>query len=319
MLFITEGLCNIAEKNKIKLPKDTLQGVFDYIKKDIEETETIDSSASIDVGVVLSLFAFIKSNLQIGTQTRTIIREKMERRASEWLRYINEISDIITNKMDGKQPILIFEDLDKIQPYERAFDIFEYDVLAKMPFPIIYTFPISLSYDAKFAYLESFYKVHVLPMIKVSNDDKRENGEGIEVIRKIVALRANLELFDNNALEELIKQTGGVLRHLFECINTASRIAKRRGADKIEKQDAQRALSELSSMLGRRISEKDYGILARMYNDPNYRKRIENKEALLEQMQALVVLEYTNGDRWHDLHPLIAKFLIEQGFIDVKN
>jgi hypothetical protein len=319
LLIITEGLCEIAQKNGIELPDGLLQEVLNYIKKDIEEIKTKDSSASINIGAVLEFFAFIKGNLQFGTQTRTIIKEKMERRASEWLRYINEISDIITNKMRGKTPILIFEDLDKIQPYEKAFDIFKYDVLAKMPFPIIYTCPISLSYDAKFAYLQSFYNVSVLPMIKVNNDDKKGNKEGIEVIRKIIEYRADLKLFDNDALEELIKQTGGVLRHLFECIITASRLARRREAAKIEIQDAQRALSELSSMLGRRISQEDYGTLEKMYKDPNYRKRIENKEALLRQMQALVVLEYQNGDCWHDLHPLIAKFLIEQGIIDVKN
>ena len=31
-------------------------------------------------------------------------------------------------------------------------------------------------------------------------------------------------------------------------------------------------------------------------------------------MQALTVIEY-NGARWHDLHPLIAKFLIDQNII----
>jgi len=33
---------------------------------------------------------------------------------------------------------------------------------------------------------------------------------------------------------------------------------------------------------------------------------------LLDMMQGLIVLEY-NGDRWHDLHPLVEDFLREQG------
>jgi len=318
MLFIAVGLCSIAEKNKIVLPEATLRQIFDYIKKDIEEIETRDSSASINIGAVLDLFMFIKGNLQFGTQTRTIIKEKMERRASEWMRYVNEISDIIADKMGGKYPILIFEGLDKIKPYERAFDIFRYDILAKMPFPIIYTFPISLTYDTKFASLESFYSVHILPMIKVSNVDKGKNEDGIEIIRKIIGLRADLKLFDSDAMVELIKQTGGVLRHLFVSIITASRLARQRGASKIEMQDALRALSDLSSRLGRLISMADHNTLTKIYEDPNYRKSIGDRDSLLKQMEALVVLEYKNGDRWHDLHPLIAKFLIEQCVIDVK-
>jgi len=318
MLFVTEGLCNIAHKHEINLSNATLQAVFDYIKKDMEEVETTETSSTFGIGVVLSFFASIKSNLQFGTKTRTIIKEKMERRASEWLRHIREISDKIAYEMGGKLPILIFEGFDKIQPPERALDIFRHDILTKMPFPIIYTFPIALTYDSRFASIESFYRVHVLPMIKVSNADKTENDDGIEVMRKIVELRADLKLFDKGALDELIKQTGGVLRHLFQCIITASRLARRRGSDKIEMEDSRLALSDLSSMLSKRISDADLDMLARIFNDLNYKKRIEDRESLLKQMHALVVLEYKNGDRWQDLHPLIAEFLIEQGVINVK-
>ena len=41
---------------------------------------------------------------------------------------------------------------------------------------------------------------------------------------------------------------------------------------------------------------------------------IEDKEMLLKMLQASVVLEY-NGKRWHNLHPLVAKFFEEQGLI----
>ena len=41
---------------------------------------------------------------------------------------------------------------------------------------------------------------------------------------------------------------------------------------------------------------------------------IENKEFLLKMLQASVVLEY-NGKRWHNLHPLVARFFREQKLI----
>ena len=44
------------------------------------------------------------------------------------------------------------------------------------------------------------------------------------------------------------------------------------------------------------------------------KERIENKEMLLEMLQASVVLEY-NGKRWHNVHPLVIKFFKEQGLI----
>jgi len=319
MLFIIEGLCHIADRNGIKLPKATLKAVFDYIKKDIEVIESKEYASEAEIGAVFNLFASIKANLRVGTQARTNIQEKFERRASEWLLYVNEISDIITSGMNYKRPVLIFEDLDKLQPNKRALDIFQYDILASLPFPVIYTFPISLTYDPKFAYLESFFKVSVLPMIKVTNVDKGENGDGIEVLRNIVGLRADMNLFESEALTELIKQTGGVLRHLFECIITASRLATRRGADRIELEDAKWALSDLSTTLRKVIDMKDNETLRNIFIDPKYRKQIENRELLSDQMLALVVLEYQNGDRWHDLHPQIAQFLKEQGVLNGEN
>lgn len=44
------------------------------------------------------------------------------------------------------------------------------------------------------------------------------------------------------------------------------------------------------------------------------REQIEDKKNLLKQLQASVVLEY-NGKRWHNVHPLIVRFFIEQGLI----
>ena len=326
MLFIAYGLCEIAEQNKIDIPSETLQAMFDYIIKDMEDIQTTDRAASVGIdasasasfglGPLLNLFASIKSNLQFGSQTRTIIKEKMERRATEWLRYVYEIVDFITYKSNGKSPILFFEDLDKIHPYIRAYDIFCYDTLAKMPFPIIYSFPIPAIYDPRFASISSLYSTHVLPMINVRYENKNENRGGIEAIRNIVMLRADSRLFDDAALETMIKQTGGVLRHLFECIIAASRRARWRSADKIEMEDAQSALSNLRSMLSRRISMADYDILKNINNNQVYQQHIEDKYQLLELMHGLIVLEYQNGDRWQDLHPLIAELLTKQGVID---
>jgi hypothetical protein len=179
MLNITEGLFKIADGYSIEIPEKTREAVLDYLKSDKEKIE------------------------------------EKERCASEWLSYIIEIADCISNSGNKKQPVLIFVNMDKIQPPDKAFDIFCYSVLAQMPFPIIYTFPISLFYDSRFAAIMDLYEHHLLPMIKVSNIDMSENADGINAIREIVNLRADLKLFDSDALNLLISKTGGVLRHLF--------------------------------------------------------------------------------------------------------
>ncbi|MCL1808680.1 MAG: hypothetical protein FWG42_02810 [Clostridiales bacterium] len=228
---------------------------------------------------------------------------------------IMEISDRIAKGAGGKQPVLIFDGIDKLQPQEKALDMFRCHALAQMPFPVIYTFPLSLRYDSRFALIKDFYELHILPMIKVSNIDRSQSEEGIGVIREIVRLRADAKLFSENALAMLIEQTGGVLRDLFACIIASARRASKRGSSKIEAEDARRALQELSSELNRGISGPDYPMLASIYNDQKFKEQIEDSQFLIRQMQALVVLEF-GGTRWHEVHPLIAEFLIEQGFAD---
>jgi hypothetical protein len=119
-------------------------------------------------------------------------------------------------------------------------------------------------------------------------------------------------LFDDNALIFLIEKTGGILRDLFHCITGAASRASNRKSAKIEMEDAIAATTDLRSWRTRRIEKKNYPLLKNIYEGGKYKNMIEDKPMLLDMMQGLIVLEY-NGDRWHDLHPLIEDFLKEQG------
>lgn len=102
------------------------------------------------------------------------------------------------------------------------------------------------------------------------------------------------------------------LRDLFHTINASAKRAERRDSKAISMEDAERALEELKTSLTRRIEDKDYKFLLNIYN--GNKERIEDKERLLNMLQASVVLEY-NGKRWHNVHPLVVKFFQEQGLI----
>ena len=332
MLLITEGLCQIADahSDKVSLPKGTLEAVLNYLKRDETKVDEVGvhREAGVSGGIsaatpailkgLINAIASFRLEVKANSASRTTITEKMEKRASEWITYIAEISDNLVYGLSGKHPVLIFENIDKCRP-EKALEILQYPYLSEMPFPIIYTLPISLSYDPRYATLKSNYKAHVLPMIKISNDDKSDNERGIETIREIVKLRANEGLFAQDALTHLIRKTGGVLRDLFECIIQSARRANRRNAQRIEMEDANLALSLLSEELSRQISMPDNKMLVNIYNDPSYREQIEDIQFLLNKTQGLVILEYRNGKRWHNLHPLVADFLIKQGVIKTDN
>jgi len=331
MLLITEGLFEIAKSKKIKVPNDIIKAVLDYLKKDTEIMETEDSSISVEAGTgvkvssppildwVLNAFISIKSDAKLSAGTRSIAREKLEKRTSEWLEYTKQIAAYVSEGCKGKQPVIIFESLDKLPIPGRIFEILQFTVLSEMPFPVIYTFPISQFYSLNFSTVRNLYIPHILPMIKISNLDRSSNKDGISAIKEIVSKRADLELFDSSdkigVLEYLIIKTGGSLRHLFECITKAAQRADLRGADKMYPEDASSALSGLKGELTRQVVYQDYESLANIYKCEMYRTGIDDLDLLLRMTQSSVIIEYQNGERWHDLHPLISEFLERQGVV----
>jgi energy-coupling factor transporter ATP-binding protein EcfA2 len=319
LVLMGEALIDIADKTHCCLPKKLEEEIYHFW--DIKETEGVfeeSSGIGVEAGIEIkpsipffvSLFTTLTTDLKYNEIQRESHRSRVKSRSSGWILLLKELSDIITRKLKGKQPILIFEELDKINP-ETAWEIFEKysSTLTAVSFPVIYTFPIALYYSPRFNALKSYFKDKCFPMIKQKDDEGHDFPAGTEIIMQIVKKRADLSLFEADTLERMIQKTGGSLRDLFEAIQQSARTAKRGGLTHISMEDVNLALTELKSSLTRRIERKNYAFLANIYQ--GNREGIESQEMLLEMLNAGIVLEY-NGKRWHDLHPLIADFLEEQ-------
>lgn len=320
-ILMGEALVKIAEDAGCRIKEDILYGIMNFwdekteivMSQEVAES-LIEAGAAIETGGIfaniLNIFAKIKAELKFNEETRKEYRKKISVRSSEWIELLGHVSEEIAKKTEGKRPIIIFEDLDKLNPEDAWKVFYNYAaILSGMKFPVIYTFPIGLSYDVRFSAMESYFITKTLPMIKISTIENQPFQDGIDIIREIVEKRANLDLFETNVLEKLIRYTGGSLRDLFHTINASSKRAERRDSRTISMEDAERALEELKTNLTRRIEDKDYKFLLNIYN--GNKERIEDKEMLLNMLQASVVLEY-NGKRWHNVHPLVVKFLKEQ-------
>ena len=322
LILIGDALLSIAEKTGCEISEETKSRLISFWIVEIEEMKTIVGGAAIaaEIGVqtetpkflsgFLRFFGLIKGNLRHSQEKRTTYKDKITPRASEWVRIMNEIADKITAK-NVKQPIVIFEDLDKINPGE-AFNIFSNHAatLTGFTFPVVYTFPIELSYDPRFAALLGFYIPKTLPMIKLETMKGDIYQAGIDAIRNIVDKRVRLDLFEEGVLNTLIKKTGGSLRDLFRCITTSAQRAARRESKSISQEDIKAAMTQLKSELTRRIEKKHYDFLVNIYR--GNRQEIADKDMLLEMLKANVVLEY-NADRWNNVHPLVVDFLSDVG------
>ena len=281
-----------------------------------EEALMVEAGAEAETpGIlrVLKIFARIKADLKYNEEVRKEYRKKISVRSSEWIGLLQSVSGEICRKTGGKAPVIIFEDLDKLNPEDAWKVFYNYAaVLSGMPFSVIYTFPIALSYDTRFSAMEGYFITKTLPMIKIETIEGKPYEEGISVIRGVVEKRADLKLFEEDVLDNLIRYSGGSLRDLFHTVISSAKRAHRRGSDRISMEDAERALEEEKTSLTRRIEKKDYDFLIHIYH--GNKELIEDKEMLLKMLQASVVLEY-NGKRWHSVHPLVARFFAEQGLV----
>lgn len=323
-ILMGEALLEIAEELNCKVDECILDDIMNFWNEGTEilisqsqEAASLETSVSVETGGIfaniLNIFAKIKADLRLNEETRKEYRKKINIRSSEWIQILRSLSKEITEKMGGKQPIIIFEDLDKLNPEDAWRVFYNYAaILSGMEFPVIYTFPIGLSYDGRFSAMESYFITKTLPMIKIETIENQPFHEGVAIINEIIKKRADLELFEKDVLKKLIQYTGGALRDLFHVINASAKRALRRNSETISMEDAKCALEELKTSLTRRIEQKDYDFLLNIYN--GNKERIEDKEKLLKMLQATVVLEY-NGRRWHNVHPLVVKFFRDQGLI----
>lgn len=325
LILMGEALLKIADQISCKLDSDIVQTVRDFWSIEREKCTTVAGSATVQaeggataetpsmIGSLLKVFLKIKADLKFNEENRSIYREKVAKRAGDWIFALKSIADKITDRLEGKQPIIIFEDLDKLNPDDAWKVFYNYaKTLTGVPIPVIYTFPIALSYDPRFAALESFFTAKTLPMIKLENIDGSPNDAGYDMVLNIIEKRTHKELFAPGVLRLLISQTGGSLRDLFFVINSSAQRAVRRKSPAIELEDADRALEQLKTSLTRRIEQNHYSFLVDIIK--GNRERIQNRGMLLEMLQANTVLEY-NGKRWHNVHPLVVQFLKDQGLV----
>lgn len=331
LILMGSALLKIAEEQNCYLGNNLEERIIKYWTVEEEKCREIgmesnlalSGEASAGIGGLLSkiltFMASLKSDLKFNEEIRNVYREKVSRRASEWINIITEIADRLTANNDQKQPVIIFEDLDKLNPEDAGKIFYSYSaVLSGVSFPVIYTFPISMSYEARFGAIDGFFKSKTLPMIKVTKIDGTDNQEGINVIEEIVEKRMDLNLIEADALKHIIKKTGGSIRDLFSVIVSGAARSIRRKSEVISMEDVSIALEQLKTSLTRRIDSRHYEFLAKIYSHKSCREQISDKNMLLEMLQASVVLEY-NSKRWHDVHPLVGDFLVEQGFVTEEN
>lgn len=331
LFYILDLLVNKACDEGLKISDNVVKKIENYWNSNTELHKTISMqgeaelsfAAGTELGIktVIQLLANVKAILKNSAESKKEIRTQIEPRSSELIHQIKEVIEEIKKQLQGKKrpeiPFVILDGLDKI-PLGQARKIFQENGsrFQSLPIHLLVTFPISLSYTPEYKDIQVWFpNPEKLPMIKIKNWQQgvyQENyTEGMETIKAIISKRADLALFTNDALQELITYTGGYIRDLFRCICDAALRARLRKSRVIELEDARKALAVLESDINGRYSDELIGKMEDIYKG---NKHVSSSEEITVLLQIGAVLEY-NGTRWCDLHPLVEKWLIENNKI----
>lgn len=300
----------------------------------ITQTDHRDSklTAGAEAGVggnvlwdlIIKLKAKVSADLTVGSKKEESSVFKIRQQPGDLIIAVNNLILAVEESLKnaGKKLLLIVEDLDKLQLAE-AEDIFVRNnlLLSKLNTNIIYTIPIfTFHTDNADAIRAQFDGEYPLQMIKVFNRDG-SIAPGYDKVKELILKRVEESMFDEDALDLLIRSTGGVLRHVFEALQELSSYYNIRD-NHIRLKNVRDALNKIRSDLGVMIGwPRD--------KEGNQKKPDDLYDTLLEAaktqaakqdyppkndpsihvlLRACALIEY-NGERWLGVHPLAWEYL----------
>jgi hypothetical protein len=141
-----------------------------------------------------------------------------------------------------------------------------------------------------------------------------------DVLSKILQKRIADGLIKPQATEQIVLNSGGVLRELIrianECCRIALRLIRRKPGQLviIDEQILDEAVNNIRNDFAVPLGKVDYAILQTTYQNfmPDDPKELD----FLDLLHGLYVLEYRNRKNWYDVHPIVVELLRDQGLIN---
>lgn len=308
----------LSAEAPLHLKPKTIAALEGWRSRVVEKMEVVDKGASVELGAgaeakgLLGFFGKFGTRLRYERSTREVARQVIQPRIGEFLGTVTDFFlDVqLALQNNGKQLLLLIEDLDKLPDIPKAEALF-HDTgpyLADPPARIVYTVPIALHYSKKFPQIAGRFGESVLvPNVRlVSNDDGRRRWEeGHRTMQRFVEHRMDLSLIDDDALTSAIDLGGGLFQQMQRLVQKACTKAVGRKMTRLTKLEVGDAAADLRAELERGLNRPDIGIL----HEVHATKQASSDEATLELLHFLHLVEYRNHERWCDVNPLLLPTL----------
>lgn len=296
---------------------------FPELQAKEQRTDTTRSTAEVSILQMLKLGIRIEGQKKLDLAGR---RESL----TGLTETITRIVSIVNERLPECELLIIGENFDKQQVPQRLLEdtFVQYSsvlrdlllhLLFTLPVPFVHAFGDRLPFRR-----ENHYPIYDVP---VFTRDHRPDADGCGAVMEVVAKRAEVgSIFEDAAVDVLIRASGGDLYLLFALINKAGRIAQYRHEDdpqtelKVLRSDAELVIREqlatFRNEMGTVPSDADPTTwetkrdrLRAIYDE----KPSANvpDEALYQLLRRRAVL-YCNGTGRYGVHPLAVELLKEQ-------
>ncbi|HOT92869.1 MAG TPA: hypothetical protein PLJ78_17700 [Anaerolineae bacterium] len=309
-----------AEKVLRKAPRQIAAEVWEDVRLFIrnrmmvgqveEPKPPVASEVALNVNVLAVQF---ESKFSQEASTREEIRKQMRGREAELTSELNFVLRQVRDKY-GHPILFLIEGTDKPN-LVKARDLFlNYArTLTAFETAAIYTFPIGLRYSPDFTVIKDAFDGHyILPNINVEKRNGGRDNDGLDYLESAIAQRADLALFDTEALRTLTFHSGGLMRTLIRMVQGAAVNALSTGGKQIGDKDVQVALNEEKADYIAALKASDYAVLADRMRD----KDLSSDPAVQELLHSRALLEYANGEPWCDVHPVIRDLVRERAKVE---
>jgi len=333
VLIIADRVLKAAREANLDVDEKILKPVLDYFSETTQKVQTArDTCATAGAGIstkdsllgqLIGLFATLRGEIKLNVHSEDTAVSKLRKRPADLLVQANCLIEAVRKALpEDRRLLIIVEDLDKLDIHQaRELYVNNASLLTGILTNIIYTIPVFLFHSPEVnAFKSSFDDVIALPMIKVT-DPAKGITRGFETIRDIIHCRIQEKVIEPSAATTLIQQTGGVLRHVFEVLQTTALMADSEiplrdehieyGLKQLQKEFWQQVSLPYDTLAGGPESvDQLYDRLTEYAVKQQKGERNVPKADAINQvlLRSCALVEY-NGEGWFGVHPLVIENL----------
>ncbi len=270
ILGIAQSVAGLAANGDVAVPKKLQERMQKWGQETELETQ-LGFSPEGKGGVEFNLLIG-KATLEVqaGGEKRKIVREKLSESLTDFITLIDDLVAAVERKIK-KKILVVIDTLDHVD-HRPIRDIFtnHWATLSRPKVSLLIVVPLPLLLEKQFmASVENNYSL--LPNIKVLSKPASQDLDpaGFEFFQEVIAHLADLALFTEDALREIFRVSGGMVRDMIGYTGDACQYADHdnpRG--RVELKHVQQVLDDRKAFFRRLLIRADYDILSRVQEDP---------------------------------------------------